>query len=169
MGYLAGVGILVGLLLAGLLDSCPALEADTAFQQLEVGGWRLQRKINYVNVHDIVQIATNKPIGFARWDGLQRKFTLFTTKGRYFGFLKATIETLPHADFYKQYLYYGGNNRYRGVFVRALGGWPKTDEAPESELGGDLKLYAQGLIPPKLPGTGFHMAPAIVEEALEQK
>ncbi|MBM4329503.1 MAG: hypothetical protein FJ118_20365 [Deltaproteobacteria bacterium] len=144
-----------------------AFTVDTQFQELESGQWRLTRKINYVDVFDIVKIKTNKPVGFARWDPLQRRFTMFDNAGKYYGFLQSTIETVPTADFYREQLYYGQGNRYKGVFIRALGGWPQTEEAPYSELGGDFMYFPYGSIRPTFPRTRIHTLPSVVEDALE--
>ena len=144
-----------------------AFTVDTRFQELESGQWRLTRKINYEDVFDIVKIKTNKPVGFARWDPLQRRFTMFDSAGRYYGFLQSTIETIPTADFYREQLYYGQGNRYKGVFISALGGWPQTEEAPYSELGGDFMYYPYGSIRPTYPKTRIHTLPSVVEDALE--
>jgi len=68
-------------------------------------------------------------------DAIKRRWTLFDLHGKYQGFIQATIGSAnpPH---YTQYLWYGPENKYKGVFIAQLGGRPVSETLPQGELGG---------------------------------
>jgi hypothetical protein len=119
---------------------------------------------------------TRKLVGYAPWDYIRRRWTLFSLDGQYKGFIQATIgddghefirrrkegsSSLtsrgpnPKPPHFTQFLWYDSHNRYKGLFVRLLGGRPATVERPDGELGGQLAVYMRGEIqsvpPPYLP------------------
>ncbi|AFM23669.1 hypothetical protein [Desulfomonile tiedjei] len=107
-------------------------------------------RANYAGSFWVVDQSNNKIIGYAPWDPLKRRWTLFSLNSEYQGFLQATVgDTRP--PHFTQYLYYDRDNRYKGVFIAALGGRPVTPELPNGELGGTLDLYEIGNIPVRLP------------------
>lgn len=111
-------------------------------------------------------------IGYAPWDKIKRRWTLFNLHGEYRGFIQATIGQQfikqKGADlwyqYYTQYLYYFkdkfSDNTYRGVFVTSLGGRPRTSWNPEGELGGSLDLYPIGNIPLRPAENTIYIDPA---------
>lgn len=116
-----------------------------------------------INYQDRFWVVRNKDlvrIGWAAWDSVYRRYTIFNLRDEYRGYLQATIgkhntkdkdgNILPH-DF-RQFLWFWGDNRYRMLAVRTLGGRPpKTYKLPYGELGGDLQNFAQGNIAGNVP------------------
>ena len=116
----------------------------------------------------IVEKGTNKMIGYAKWDPILRRYTLFNFKNQYKGFYQATLgqmrnlwyqpywntdftDTYERAHHYQQFLTYDKNNRYIGVFILSLGGRPESPDVPFGELGGKMVLYKIGNIPVRYP------------------
>lgn len=81
---------------------------------------------------------------------MKRRWTMFNLRGRYQGFLQATIGTEHPLD-YRQYLWYDKSNRYMGVFIARLGGRPVSPDLPYGELGGNLDYFEKGNIPIEPP------------------
>lgn len=129
--------------------------------------FKLVPAINYENHFWVVRNKDLKQIGYATWDSVSRRYTMFNFRNEYRGFLQATIgkhnvkdefgNILPFR--FNQYLWYWSDNLYRMLAVPTLGGRPpRTYKLPYGELGGDLQNYAQGNIPgniPLRPGTPF--------------
>ncbi len=105
---------------------------------------------NYEGAQWIVNDADNKIIGYAPWDAVKRRWTMFNLRGQYQGFLQATIGSEQPLD-YRQYLWYDKSNRYMGVFIARLGGRPVSPDLPYGELGGNLDYFEKGNIPIEPP------------------
>jgi hypothetical protein len=135
----------------------------------------------------IVEESTNKPIGYAKWDPVLRRYTLFNFKNQYRGFYQATLgqrrhlsyqpyydtnftNTFEGAHYYQQYLGYDKNNRYIGVFILSLGGRPESPDVPFGELGGKMVLYKIGNIPVRYPESIQPFTPDydILEDLLDR-
>jgi hypothetical protein len=117
--------------------------------------FKLVRNITYPDMFLAVRIEDNKTVGYAQWDRINRRWTLFNLHGDYRGFIQATIgqQLIKHErndiwyQYYTQYLFYFKDNVYRGVMIAAVGGRPTTETLPYGELGGGLNLYSIGNIP----------------------
>lgn len=100
----------------------------------------------------VIRIPDGIPVGYAPWDRIKRRWTLFNFHGEYRGFVQAIIgqQFIQHErevewyQHYTQYLFYFKDNVYRGVLVAKLGGRPKSPTLPYRELGGMLTLYPIG-------------------------
>ncbi len=155
-GFLAFlIAVLVSIPMCAGADVLSERSTDEVLENSE---FVIQPRPNYQGAFWIVEDRTGKIIGYAPWDAVGRRWTLFTLKGEYRGFLQATLGTTapPH---YQQYLYYGGDNRYKGLYVAALGGRPVARELPEGELGGELQYFARGNIPIDMPDIRIEVAP----------
>jgi hypothetical protein len=116
----------------------------------------------------VVRIKDNLIIGYAPWDKINRRWTLFNWNGEYRGFIQAIVgqQFIKHNkvdiwyQYYTQYLWYFTDNIYRGVMIASLGGRPKTETLPQGELGGSLDLYSIGYIPPKPYEPAIYIDPA---------
>lgn len=146
---------LVGLVCFVVVTWAGSLSADVLGdlapeETLDAANFYIAPRRNYEGSFWIFDQATNKIIGYAPWDPLTRRWTLFTLDSAYRGFIQATVGTTkpPH---FTQYLYYGRENEYRGVFVAALGGRPVSKDLPYGELGGSLALYEVGNVPVAMP------------------
>jgi hypothetical protein len=107
----------------------------------------------------VIRVKDGRPIGYARWDRTNRRWTVFNWNGEYRGIIQATIgqQFIKHEkvdiwyQWYTQYNWYfsyrSADNVYRGVFITSLGGRPKTEILQHGELGGSLDLYQIGYIP----------------------
>jgi hypothetical protein len=134
------------------------LSESSPDEVLESSNFVIEPRPNYQGAFWLVEEGTGKIIGYAPWDSVNKRWTLYTLKGQYRGFLQATLGTTkpPH---YQQYLYYDGHNRYKGVYVSSLGGRPVTRDLPYGELGGSLNYYARGNIPIGLPQYRIEVEP----------
>lgn len=151
---------LLGLVLT--LASVPVfgdvLEDRTVEEALEGANFFILPRPNFKGSFWIVDQEDNKIIGHAPWDPVKRRWTLFTLRDEYFGFIQATMgQTKP--PHYKQYLWYDKYNRYKGVFVKHLGGHPVTPLLPFGELGGNLQLYEYGNTFLPLPSYKLEVEP----------
>ncbi len=117
---------------------------------LEEANFYVAPRPNYEGSFWVFDQSTNKLIGYAPWDPIKRRWTLFSLNAEYKGFMQATVGSTSPRHF-TQYLYYGKENQYKGVFVAALGGRPVTQDLPYGELGGALALNEVGNIPLALP------------------
>ncbi len=103
--------------------------------------FNLERAINYSNRFWVTRNKDRKVVGYAQWDDISRRYTLFNFRDEYRGYAQATIgeQFYPGAlkgqtpHYYTQYLWYWPDNRYRMLAVIALGGRPKTDILPHGE------------------------------------
>ncbi len=127
-------------------------------EPLERANFYIAPRLNYSGSYWIFDQTNNNVIGYAPWDTVRRRWTLFTLTGKYGGFIQATLGATkpPH---YKQYLWYDRDNRYKGVFIAHLGGTPVTPEHPFGELGGWLEIYRIGNIPISLPSYRLELDP----------
>jgi hypothetical protein len=113
---------------------------------------------NYQGSFWIVDSATNKIIGYARWSAQNRQWRLFNLKSEYKGLMQATIGTdnPPH---YTQYAWYDKENRYKAAIVTRLGGRPRSPGQPFGELGGEFLPYEIGNIPLEYPSLEIETDP----------
>jgi hypothetical protein len=133
----------------------------------------------YADKYWVTRIPDRQIVGYAPWDRVKRRWTLFNLHGDYRGFIQATIgqQFIQHErevewyQYYNQYIFYFKGNVYRGVLVAGLGGRPKSPTLPYRELGGNLTLYPIGnfaLKPPYFfvginvthPPMGINISPA---------
>jgi hypothetical protein len=123
----------------------------------ETTHFKIMPMLNYTDNYWVIRIRDDKIVGYAPWDKINRRWTLFNLHGDYRGFIQAIIgqQFIKHKrvdiwyQYYTQYLWYFKDNIYRGVMIASLGGRPKTEILPYGELGGSLDLYAFGNIPVK--------------------
>jgi hypothetical protein len=158
---LISVMALIGL--GFILVPCAYASADplgesTVEEALEGANFYIAPRPNYKGSFWVFNQENNDIIGHAPWDAVHRRWTLFTLTGEYFGFLQATVGAVdpPH---FVQYLWYGKDNEYKGVFVAKLGGRPVTKDLPYGELGGELDLFREGDIPIPPPEYHFEVDP----------
>ena len=116
---------------------------DIVYGDLGMVDFYISARPNYDGAQWVFDQDTDKLIGYAPWDPVNRRWLLFSLEGTYEGFIQATIGDLnpPH---YTQYLWYDRENRYRGLFVTRLGGRPESPTLPDGELGGELIYYPLG-------------------------
>jgi hypothetical protein len=143
----------VAWLLAILVLTCCPLVAWGSLDTLDRGGaditeanFRIIPRPNYEGAQWIVDNYDNKIIGYAPWDSVKRRWTMFNLRGKYQGFIQATIGSERPLD-YRQYLWYDKENQYKGVFIARLGGRPVSPDLPYGELGGNLDYFEKGNIP----------------------
>jgi hypothetical protein len=117
---------------------------------LEQAAFAISGTTNYKGARWLISDKTKAVVGYAPWDEIQRRFTLFDLKGRYYGFIQSTIGDTSN-QYFTQYLWYDKNNRYKGIFIVTIGGQPTTPDNPYGELGGMMIPYKIGNIPPKYP------------------
>ncbi|MBI5248229.1 MAG: hypothetical protein HY912_01930 [Desulfomonile tiedjei] len=146
---LAGLVWFVVLVLAGS-PSADVFDDPLPDEILEGANFYIAPRPNYEGSFWVFDQSTNKVIGYAPWDSVNRRWTLFSLNAEYKGFIQATTGATnpPH---FTQYLYYGRENQYKGVFVAALGGRPVSPDLPHGELGGSLALYEIGNLPVPAP------------------
>lgn len=152
---------------ASSLLSWPAyglLAQVTDYDPIDMEDVDIVQRPNYEGAWWLFVRHTNTPVGYARWDAIQRRYTLFNLKNRYKGFYQATVGNERRLDYqprwdeedrpeersqeYRQYVTYDKDNGYRGLIILTLGGrpaWP--DVLPFGELGGQMALYRVGNIP----------------------
>lgn len=117
--------------------------------------FKLSRMLMYSDMYLVIRIKDGLPVGYAPWDRINRRWTLFNMHGDYRGIIQAIVgqQFIKHRrediwyQYYTQYLFYFKDNIYRGVMIASLGGRPKTEILPAGELGGSLDLYPIGNIP----------------------
>jgi hypothetical protein len=147
---------------SGLAQELPIIDALHAPDEKDIT-WSTKFKIvptgQIPDSYWVKRFTDNKIIGYAPWDRINRRWTLFNWNGEYRGFIQAVVgqQFIKHQkndiwyQWYTQYLWYFADrtstNIYRGVLISSLGGRPKTEILPEGELGGSLDLYAIGNIP----------------------
>ncbi len=144
------VCVMIAVVSAGSTSSADVLRDPGVDEVFEQANFRLAPRGNYEGAFRIVDEGTGDVIGYAPWDPQNRRWTLFTLRSDYRGFLQATLGD-PSPPHYTQYLYYDRDNRYLGVFIADLGGRPATPDLPYGELGGSLNFYAIGLRPIEMP------------------
>jgi len=145
--------------------------------------FNLQSSMHSENTFSVVDRDTNKIIGKALWDRVQRRFTLFDAKGKYAGFIQATMSESQAPQIYKQYVAYDQNNNYQGVIIKDVGGMPIPPLEPPSvaamigepqpaslgtELGGQWQLFRIGnVVIEDIPDPEPRVLPWYIEEILE--
>jgi hypothetical protein len=126
------------------------LEDPFPDEVLEGANFYIAPRPNYEGSFWIFDQSSNKLIGYSQWDPIKRRWTLFSLNGEYKGFVQATVgDTKP--PHFTQYLYYGKEHEYKGVFLAGLGGRPVSPTLPDGELGGSLALYEVGNLPVPQP------------------
>jgi len=134
------------------------IEEPTPDEVLETSNFYLMARPNFAGSFWIIEQGSNKIIGHAPWDPVKRRYTLFDLRNEYHGFMQATMgQNKP--DFYKEFLWYDKENRYKGVFIRTLGGRPTTPDLPFGELGGMLWSYSIGNVPIPQPSYEIEVDP----------
>jgi hypothetical protein len=156
----AGFTVVLGTVAALVILALPARGQFEVVPQepLETSSYYIAPRLNYAGSDWIFDQTNNKIIGYAPWDSVRRRWTLFTLTGKYAGFVQATLGATdpPH---YKQYLRYDKDNRYTGVLSARVGGRPLTKDRPYGELGGSLDLYDVGNIPITPPSYQLQLDP----------
>jgi hypothetical protein len=154
---IALVALLLFLFPHGYAGADP-LQESTVEEALDGANFYIVKRPNYQGSFWVHNQENNDIIGHAPWDPVNRRWTLFTLTGEYFGFLQATVGAVspPH---FVQYLWYGKDNEYKGVFVAKLGGRPVTKDLPYGELGGELELFLEGDIPLPPPAYNIELDP----------
>lgn len=165
-GY-GGCGVVRIVLLIGIIIVIAGFSAaealvrddDRVAEALSNAEFYIQPRANYDGAQWIYDQDTNQIIGYAPWDAIKRRWTLFDLHGKYQGFIQATIGSAnpPH---YTQYLWYGPENKYKGVFIAQLGGRPVSETLPQGELGGGLVVYEKGNIQPVMPELKLELDPS---------
>ncbi len=187
MGTPAKLGALILLVLVCVPIQGAAQLIEDEFRPFDDADFLIKSRENFQSAFWVVEQFVNNRIGYALYDDVRRRFNLFDLKGTYSGFLQATMEDFVPDELYKQYLWYGRDNHYKGVFVRQLGGrsLPYEPETPPHlrrvgmgpppgtygrELGGQLYPYVSGNVPLAPPEEmKFGVFPGTVEEELERK
>jgi hypothetical protein len=153
--------LIAGVIVITMLSAAQALVRDDEriAEAMSKAEFFIQPRANYEGAQWIYDQDTNEIIGYAPWDSLKRRWTLFDLHGKYHGFIQATIGSTnpPH---YTQYLWYGPENNYKGVFIAQLGGRPTSEKLPQGELGGGLVVYEKGNIPPVMPELKLEIDPS---------
>ena len=96
-----------------------------------------------------------KVIGYADWNKFNRQYRIFDLDGRYRGIMRATTGTVRNraepsgTPFFTQFLFYDNKDRYKGIFIRNPGGRPESPVNRYGELGGTLRFYRLGSVPPE--------------------
>ena len=154
--------VVLGAVAALVILALPAMAQFEVVPQepLETSSYYIAARPNYAGSDWIFDQSNNKIIGYAPWDSVRRRWTLFTLTGKYAGIVQATLGATdpPH---YKQYLRYDKDNRYTGVLSARLGGRPLTKDRPYGELGGSLDLYGIGNIPITPPSYQLQIDPLL--------
>ena len=119
-----------------LIAALPAMGQFEVMPQepLETTSYYIAARPNYAGSDWVFDQTNNKIIGYAPWDSVQRRWTLFTLTGKYAGFVQATMGATNPLH-YKQYLKYDKDNRYKGVLIARLGGRPLTKDRPVRRTG----------------------------------
>lgn len=131
---------------------------DSASEELDKANFRITAAPNYKGARWVYSARTRKVIGYAPWDPVNRRYTLFDLRGQYRGFIQATMGDEKN-EYYTQHLWYGKDNRYKKLFVTTLGGRPVTRDNPYGELGGKLWPYERGNIPVPPPSFKAYQSP----------
>lgn len=176
-------GAVFVLMVIFLCAGCPpvlAQEQDAAGETSELVDFYITARPNYEGAQWVISERTEKIIGYAPWNPIQRRWTLFSLRGTYEGFIQATMgeagfgwyrsekevrsnlqeNVAPEEPpFFTQYLWYDKHNRYKGLFVPRLGGRPPTYKLPYGELGGQLIYYAKGDIQSEPPPYQLEVHP----------
>jgi hypothetical protein len=145
-----GIALLVVALLPAFSIHAQPFERPMHSEPLEGARFYIGQFGKYAGASWVYESSTDKVIGYARWHPQNRRWTLFTLKGEYHGFIQGTVGRTPPPH-YLQYLWYDREHRYKGVFIVTLGGGPVTPDLPFGELGGQLELREIGNIPPQPP------------------
>lgn len=130
----------------------------SADQILETADFYLVARPNYAGSYWILRQDDDDLIGYAPYDSSTRRWTLFSLKGGYHGFIQAVIGDEEN-QYFTHLLWYGKDNGYKGLFVSRLGGRPITPDLPYGELGGERLPYLVGNIPMALPSLELELDP----------
>lgn len=126
-------------------DEDPLIK-QTPEELIEAANFILRLRPNYSNAYWVVRGDDNDPIGYAPYDSARQRWTIFSLKGTYYGFIQAVIGDRK-MRYFTHLLWYGKDNEYKGFFVARLGGRPVTPDLPFGELGGEYIPYLIGNLP----------------------
>jgi hypothetical protein len=147
-------------------------ESAGATPESEMAYFHMRERPNYAGAQWVYDDRTEKLVGYAPWDPIRRRWTLFSRDGKYKGFIQATLgddgsdyfrrakEVRNNLQFgvpnerpprFTQYLWYDSHNKYRGLLVKRLGGRPASVRLPDGELGGQLEYFRRGDIQSESP------------------
>ncbi|MFC1836631.1 hypothetical protein ACFL2Q_18235 [Thermodesulfobacteriota bacterium] len=123
-------------------------EAET--EPMKFTAYYISPRLNYLGARWVFQEGTHKLIGFAHWDEVNRRFTVFDLQGKYYGFYQATVDGF-YRGYFRQFVRYGDENRYDYAITVSPGGRPIHERNPYGELGGVWIRNSMGNI--TLPDT----------------
>ncbi|MFH1147856.1 MAG: hypothetical protein V1736_09140, partial [Pseudomonadota bacterium] len=168
----------------GLGNACLAASLDQEDKPIFEQSFNLRRSMQSPDGYSLVNQSTGKIIGTALWNDMQRRFILSDKKGKYAGFLQATVLDSQLPKIYKQYLAYDQDSNYQGVIIKELGGMPLPLTKPPSlaelvselhpkplgnELGGQWQLFRTGNIAlEEVPELEIRMLPWEIEDILDE-
>jgi hypothetical protein len=145
-------------------------------------GWAIRARQDLTDGYWLIERHTNRIVGWAIWDGFQRRYTFFDRHGKYAGFMQAMTLVKKPYSFHRQYAVYDENNEYRGFSVRELGGFsiqhihptpfgvPSLEPplVPKREIGGELLFYPRENTPLAPPDFRIRFFPWDIEQILDQ-
>ncbi|MBI4965920.1 MAG: hypothetical protein HY913_21760 [Desulfomonile tiedjei] len=120
---------ITGLASTALGDGNPADSLSQQEKPIFEYSFNLQPSMQFEGKYSIVDRNTGNIIGSSLWDDVRRRFTLFDAKGKYAGFIQASMTEPQAPKIYKQYLAYDHNNNYQGVIIKDVGGMPLSPTA----------------------------------------
>lgn len=132
------------LVLAPLCAACYQNEVED--EPLIYSDYRIALRPNYQGGRWVFEEGTDRLIGYAMWDNIKHRFTVFDLDGKYHGFYQGTVDSF-YPGYYVQYLRYAHNDKYSHGITVLPGGRPKTATNPYGELGGQWVVNEQGNIP----------------------
>ena len=175
---------ITGLAIAVLGNACLAASLDQEDKPIFEQSFYLTRSMQSPHVHSIVNQDTGTIIGTALWNDMQRRFILSDKKGKYAGFLQATVLDSQVPKVYKQYLAYDRHSNYHGVIIKDVGGMPLPLTKPSTlaemvpdlypkhlgdELGGHWRLFRTGNVALEdMPELEIRMLPWEIEDILDE-
>jgi hypothetical protein len=118
--------------------------------EFEKSSFYLDLKLSSERDHWIRAASDGRLIGTARWDSLNGRYLLFSMDNRLAGIMEAVVGS-SKGPRYTQFLYYDKDSNYKGIFIRTPGGRPHSMRNPYGELGGVLRFYRLGAVPPEPP------------------
>jgi len=144
------------LLLLFLLPLCAlSYQNEVEDEPLVHSSYYMALRPNYEKSRWVFEEGTDRLVGYAMWDEIKHRFTIFDLNGKYNGYYQGTVDSF-YPGFYVQYLRYGQDNEYSHGITVMPGGRPKTPTNPYGELGGQwvFNEYGNIPIPDPLPDPG---------------
>ncbi len=130
-----------------LLSTVASAQFSAMAPEFESSSFYLDLKLNSERDYWIRAATDGRLIGTARWDELNRRYLLFTMTNNLAGIMEAVVGS-SSGPYFVQFLYYDNQSNYKGIFIRTLGGRPHSMRSPSGELGGILRFYRFGDVPP---------------------